>query len=57
MRTQLDDLKKELKQVEGYLYWLDKWNDKKHLMNDYDPMWRKYENRRQEIVSTINNIR
>jgi len=57
MRTQLDDLKKELKQVEGYLYWLDKWNDKKHLMNDYNTMWRKYDNRRCELVDLINNIR
>jgi len=56
MRTQANDLRAELKRVEGLLYWLDKWNDKKHLMNDYDTMWRKYENRRYEIIDTLNNI-
>lgn len=55
--TQLEDLKKELKKVEHILFRLDHWNRQRNLMNDYNPMWRKYENRRCEIVDTINNIR
>jgi len=57
MRTQLDDLKDELKVVENILFKLDLWNKRKNLMNDYNSMWRKYEARRCEITDTINNIR
>ena len=55
--TQLEDLRKELKQVELILFRLDHWNRQRNLMNDNNPMWRKYENKRCELVDTINNIR
>jgi hypothetical protein len=52
MRTQLDDLKKDLEYYEGML----KVFDFNGMTKETSEAYREYENKRQEIISTIKKI-
>tara|TARA_R110000787_G_scaffold68754_1_gene153524 strand:+ start:288 stop:461 length:174 start_codon:yes stop_codon:yes gene_type:complete len=57
MRTQLDDLKADLKDIEHFLRSWEHYGKKKNLKQWEQPQWKRLEDKRDRIVSYINNIR
>lgn len=57
MRTQLDDLKHELKTIEHFLASWEHYGKKKNLKQWEQPQWKRLEDRKFEIIDTIYNIR
>ncbi len=57
MKTQLDDLKTELKSIEHFLKSWEHYAKKKNIKVWEQPQWKRLEDRRDEIASTIINIR
>lgn len=55
--TQLDDLKHELKQINHFLASWEHYGKKKNLKQWEQPQWKRLEDRKFEIIDTINNIR